>query len=122
RCSISRAVGDLLVEVTEFRLTGETPQLDLYLASDFPLTQQVLEQAEPRIVSLAVADADPAESDLLRRLGFDDLLMLPIRSRGRGWGLVEVTPTNALSPRPMSNSDRPCSPGAEARLGALEHG
>lgn len=108
--------------MTEFRLTGETPRLDLYLASDFPLTQQVLEQAEPRTVSLAAADADPAESDLLRRLGFDDLLMLPIRSRGRGWGLVEVYANERPFAAPDVELGQALLAGAEARLGALEHG
>ena len=34
--------------------------------------------------------ADPAEAALLERLGFDSLLMLPLRSHGQSWGLVEI--------------------------------
>ncbi|MEO5576464.1 MAG: hypothetical protein ABIR67_11655 [Gaiellaceae bacterium] len=33
---------------------------------------------------------DPAEAALLERLGFDSLLMLPLRSHGQSWGLVEI--------------------------------
>jgi hypothetical protein len=67
----------------------ESLPLALYLVSDYPLTQEVIQQGEPRVVSRADPNADPAETELLARLGFDSLLMLPLQSRDR-WGLVEI--------------------------------
>ena len=89
-CSVSRTIGDLLVELGQFMRMREPLPLALYLVSDYPLTREVLEQGEPRAVSRADPDADPAETELLGRLGFESLLMLPLRSRRDTWGLVEV--------------------------------
>lgn len=89
-CSVSRTIGDLLVELGQFTRVADPLPLALYLVSDYPLTQDVLEQGEPRVVSLADPNADPAEAELLERLGFDSLLMLPLRSRIDTWGLVEI--------------------------------
>jgi GAF domain-containing protein len=121
RCAISRAVGDLLVEVTAHQVGGETtPQLDLYLASDYPLTQEVLERGEPRLVSRDAEDADPAEADLLRRLGFAELLMLPLSAHGSRWGLVEVYASERpFGPREVAVAQELLH-GAEKLLGALE--
>ena len=87
-CSVSRTIGDLLVELATCMREDPLP-LALYLVSDYPLTQEVIEQGEPRVVSRADPNADPAETELLERLGFDSLLMLPLQSRDR-WGLVEI--------------------------------
>ena len=89
-CSVSRTIGDLLVELGQFMRLGDPLPLALYLVSDYPLTREVLDQGEPRVVSRADPSADPAEAELLERLGFESLLMLPLRSRRDTWGLVEV--------------------------------
>jgi hypothetical protein len=90
-CVISRVIGDLLVELTQHGRSGERYELGHeYLVSDFPLTGEVLRTRQPRIVSLADDDADPAESELLRRLGFESLLMLVLSLRGQSWALVEL--------------------------------
>jgi hypothetical protein len=90
-CVISRVIGDLLVELTQHGRSGERYALGHeYLVSDFPLTGEVLRTRQPRIVSLADDDADPAESELLRRLGFESLLMLVLSLRGQSWALVEL--------------------------------
>jgi GAF domain-containing protein len=89
-CSVSRTIGDLLVELGQFVRMGEPLPLALYLVSDYPLTREVLEQGEPRVVSREDPEADPAEAELLERLGFESLLMLPLRARRDTWGLVEV--------------------------------
>jgi GAF domain-containing protein len=89
-CSVSRTIGDLLVELGQFVRLGDPLPLALYLVSDYPLTREVLEQGEPRVVSRADPEADPAEAELLERLGFESLLMLPLRARQDTWGLVEV--------------------------------
>ena len=90
RCSVSRIIGDLLVELSDYLRSGEQSKLELFLVSDYPLTQEVIEAGEPRVVARADPNADPAEAGLLERLGFDSLLMLPLRSRGENWGLIEV--------------------------------
>jgi hypothetical protein len=41
---------------------------------------------EPRSLSFADGDVDPAEAFILRDLGMNALLMLPIRVSGHSWG------------------------------------
>jgi GAF domain-containing protein len=88
--SVSRVIGDLLVELSGYRRSGEPHPLELFLVTDYPLTQEVIDGGEPRVVRRSDPGADPAEAALLERLGFDTLLMLPLRSHGQSWGLVEV--------------------------------
>jgi GAF domain-containing protein len=88
--SVSRVIGDLLVELSGYRRSGEPHPLELFLVTDYPLTQEVISAGEPRIVRRSDPGADPAEVALLERLGFDSLLMLPLRSHGQSWGLVEI--------------------------------
>lgn len=90
--AISRVVGELLVAVTEHTRSGERLQQlgHGYLLSDFPLTRDVIERQEQRRVSLLEDDPDPAEARLLRDLGYDSLLMMPLCAFGGVWGLVEV--------------------------------
>ncbi len=88
--SVSRVIGDLLVELSGFRRSGETHPLELFLVTDYPLTQEVISAGVPRVVRRSDPGADPAEAALLARLGFDSLLMLPLRSHGQSWGLVEI--------------------------------
>jgi GAF domain-containing protein len=88
--TVSRVIGDLLVELSGFRRSGAPHALELYLVTDYPLTQEVIQDGEPRVVRRADPGADPAEAALLERLGFDSLLMLPLLSHGQSWGLVEV--------------------------------
>jgi GAF domain-containing protein len=90
-CSASRVVDDYLVEATghalrEISLGDEAA----YRISDFPLSAEVLRSGEPRVVSFLDDDVDPAEAFILRELGMNALLMLPLNVRGRPWGLVEV--------------------------------
>ena len=88
--SVSRVIGDLLVELSGYRRDGGEHPLELFLVTDYPLTQEVIQIGEPRVVRRADPGADPAEAALLARLGFDSLLMLPLRSHGQSWGLVEI--------------------------------
>jgi hypothetical protein len=85
-------VGELLVAVVEHSRTGARLQQlgHGYLLSDYPLTQEVIDRQEQRRVSLLEGETDPAEAQLLRELGFDSLLMLPLCAFGGVWGLVEV--------------------------------
>ena len=90
-CSASRVVGDYIVDATEHALRevwlGDEAA---YRIADFPLTADVLRTGEPRAVSFADGDVDPAEAFILRDLGMNALLMLPIRVGGRSWGLIEL--------------------------------
>lgn len=88
--SVSRVIGDLLVELSGYRRSGEQRALELFLVTDYPLTQEVISAGEPRVVQRSDPNADAAEVALLERLGFDSLLMLPLRSHGQSWGLVEI--------------------------------
>jgi GAF domain-containing protein len=91
-CTISRVIGDLLVDLVQHRQQGPADRLGHgYLISDYPLTRAVIEDRGARTVSLGDPDADPAEANLLRELGFDSLVMVAIAGAGDGpWGLVEV--------------------------------
>jgi GAF domain-containing protein len=90
-CTISRVIGDLLVDLVQHRREGRADRLGHgYLISDFPLTRAVIEEREPKTVYTGDPDADAAETTLLAELGFDSLLMLPIEAEDAPWGLVEV--------------------------------
>jgi hypothetical protein len=90
-CTISRVIGDLLVDLVQHRREGAASRLGHgYLISDFPLTRAVIENREPKTVYAADPDADAAETSLLGELGFDSLLMLPIEAEDAAWGLIEV--------------------------------
>jgi GAF domain-containing protein len=90
-CAISRALGDVLLLVTERVPPGETLQPEQgYLVSDYPETRHVLEHREPRTACLGQPGLDPAEERVLRTLGYGSLLMLALELNGEMWGLVEV--------------------------------
>jgi hypothetical protein len=90
-CTISRVIGDLLVDLVQQSREGQRDRLGHgYLISDYPLTRTVIETLEPKTVHAGDADADEAEVRLLNELGFDSLLMLAIRAEEGAWGLVEV--------------------------------
>ena len=90
-CTISRVIGDLLVDLIQHTQSGKTDRLGHgYLISDYPLTRAVIEEREPRTVFAGDPDADPGETRLLAELGFDSLLMVAIEAEDGAWGLVEV--------------------------------
>ncbi len=90
-CSASRVVGDYIVDATEHALREVSLGDEAaYRIADFPLTADVLRSAEPRTVSFAHGDVDPSEAFILRDLGMNALLMLPLQVRGKAWGLVEL--------------------------------
>lgn len=90
-CTISRVIGDLLVDLVQHQRAGKPDRLGHgYLISDFPLTRAVIETRQPETVYAGDSDADEAETTLLAELGFDSLLMLAIETGNEAWGLVEV--------------------------------
>lgn len=90
RAVVSKVIGDLIVELSEHNRTDSRRPLELFLLSDYPLTQELIETGDLRIVLRSDPQADAAETALLARLGFDAVLMVPLRSRGKSWGLVEI--------------------------------
>lgn len=96
-CAISRAIGDVLLLVTEAVPPGRTLQLGQgYLVSEYPETAAVLERREPRSVCFGVGEVDEAEESVLRSLGYESLLMLPLVLGGETWGLVEIYRMEAI--------------------------
>ena len=89
-CVVSRVIGDLLVDLTQHSTSGRIESGHEYLVSDFPLTRQVIESGEPQVVIVSDPAADPAETELLRRIGYESLLMLALEANGDSWGLIEV--------------------------------
>lgn len=90
-CTISRVIGDLLVDLVQHQEEGKPNRLGHgYLISDYPLTRAAIDNLEPQTVYIGDPEADPAETTLLQELGFESLLMVAIESRDCAWGLVEV--------------------------------
>ena len=91
-CTISRVIGDLLVDLNQHRRDGG-PADRLghgYLVSDYPLTRAVIEERRPQTVSQNDPEPDENELRLLKELGYDALLMVAIEGGDGAWGLVEV--------------------------------
>lgn len=102
-CTVSRAIGDVLILVTERAPEGRTLLMGQgYLVPDYPQTQAVLQTGLPRALTLADDDVDAAEASVLEELGFASLLMLPLPIGGSTWGLVEVY---RLAPVPFGEND-----------------
>jgi GAF domain-containing protein len=90
-CTISRVIGDLLVDLFQHTQSGEADRLGHgYLISDYPLTRAVIEEGRPYAVFQGDPDADQSEVRLLKELGYDSLLMVAIEGEEGAWGLVEV--------------------------------
>jgi diguanylate cyclase (GGDEF)-like protein len=90
-CSASRVSGDYVVDATEHALREIWLGSEAaYRISDFPLTEEALRTGEPRAVSFADGDVDPAEAFILRELSMNAMLMVPLRVGGRPWGLIEL--------------------------------
>ncbi len=90
-CSASHVVGDFVVDATGHALRDVSLGDEAaYRIDDFPLTAEVLRSGRPRAISFADGDVDRAEAFILRELGMNALLLLPLRVSGRSWGLVEL--------------------------------
>jgi GAF domain-containing protein len=90
-CTISRVIGDLLVDLMQHQRSGTPDRLGHgYLISDYPLTRAVIEERRPQTVSRDDPEPDENELKLLKELGYDALLMVAIEGGDGAWGLVEV--------------------------------
>lgn len=90
-CAISRVIGDVLIFVTQAANPGQTLQVGQgFLVPDFPETQAMLADGQPRLVTATDPNADQHETQLLREFGFGAMLMLRLDLAGEPWGLVEI--------------------------------
>jgi hypothetical protein len=90
-CTISRVIGDLLVDLFQHSRSGLVERLGHgYLISDYPLTRAVIEERRAYSVSQSDPGADQHEVRLLKELGYESLLMVAIETEDGAWGLVEV--------------------------------
>ena len=91
-CAASTVDGEYLVDVTSHALRDIALGREAaYRIADFPLTAEVLRTAEPRAVSFADGDVDPAEAFILRELNMTrSAHAAAARVRGTAWGLVEL--------------------------------
>jgi GAF domain-containing protein len=88
---VSRVEGDRLRDLAAYALRDiDLGGASMYLLDDFPLTRRVLDEREPVAASFLDDGIDSAEAFVLRSLGMNSLLMLPLVVRERAWGLVEV--------------------------------
>jgi PAS domain S-box-containing protein len=95
-CTISRWDRDQDILITrldyasEFDLWRPEPPGTTYHLDDYPSTRQVLESRRPCTARLSDPDADPAEVALMRQLGIQSLLMVPLVVRDQAIGLLEI--------------------------------
>ena len=61
-----------------------------YTLTAYPATAAVLDTQQPRQIRLSNPRDDPAEREMLRKLGFGSLLMLALVVRGETIGLMEI--------------------------------
>ncbi len=84
---ISIVEGDELVVVGR---GGPDRQEQRFRISDFPETERLLREQGSVQVHVTDPEADPAEVELLRELGYRSMLMLPLSCAGRAFGLFEA--------------------------------
>jgi diguanylate cyclase (GGDEF)-like protein len=95
-CAVSlwEPANDRVVTLFDYDTSDET-MLDqpgvAYALADYPVTRRVLESQHPLVVRTDDPEADPAECALLKQLGYETLLMLPLAAGEHVFGLVELT-------------------------------
>lgn len=84
--------GDTVVTLYEHGPEGwwDETRREVFPLADYPLTKKVLVERCARQVNAADADADPAELAFMQEVDVKNLLMLPMVSRDRAVGLVEI--------------------------------
>jgi diguanylate cyclase (GGDEF)-like protein len=90
-CTVSRLIDGMLVDASSHSLRDTTlGDAAAYQIDDFPFTKAVLEERRPRAISFLDDDLDRSEAFVLRELGMNCVLLLPIVVAGATWGLAEV--------------------------------
>jgi EAL domain-containing protein (putative c-di-GMP-specific phosphodiesterase class I) len=88
--AISASIVDAQGSLREITSTGAAIDTSPYALADYPATKSVIETGASLQVHVGDPDADPAESDLLRRLGLSGLLMLPLGVGEERFGVLEL--------------------------------
>jgi diguanylate cyclase (GGDEF)-like protein len=99
-CAISSFEADtnLVRVIAQYSQFGVREDADLgkaYNLRDFPATARVLKSGKPFVIHIQDPQADQAEVDLLKKLGYGTLLMFPLISAERPIGLVELYSTQS---------------------------
>jgi diguanylate cyclase (GGDEF)-like protein len=90
-CVISRLTDGTLRDATVFSPSPWTfDEGSAYLLDDYPVTVDALASGEPRAASLADATVDAGEAFVLRKIGMQSVLIVPLVVQGRPWGLAEI--------------------------------
>ena len=90
-CLVSRVEGPSLVDAVRHALRDVDLGAEVaYLIEDFPVTKQVLESGRLRAISFLDEDLERGEAFVLRELGMNCCLLVPVPVGGRSWGLVEL--------------------------------
>jgi diguanylate cyclase (GGDEF)-like protein len=90
-CLSSLVKGDRLFDVARHSLRDVSLGAEAtYLIDDFPVTRETLESGRSRAISFLDEDLDRAEAFILRELGMNACLLVPLIVSGRPWGLVEL--------------------------------
>jgi diguanylate cyclase (GGDEF)-like protein len=88
---ISRVEGARLADTARHSLRDVDLGEDTsYTIADFPVTQEVLENACLKSISFLDEDLDSAEAFVLRELEMNAAILVPLVVNGRSWGLVEI--------------------------------
>jgi diguanylate cyclase (GGDEF)-like protein len=90
-CAASLVKGNRLFDVARHTLRDVSLGADAtYLIDDFPLTKETLASGRSRAISFLDEDLDRAEAFILRELGMNACLLVPLVVAGKPWGLVEL--------------------------------
>jgi GAF domain-containing protein len=76
--------------LTTLAESGEATDERVFSIIEYPLSERVIREHEAVQVSVGDPESDPAEVDLLLRLGERSLLMVPVLAGGQSVGLIEV--------------------------------
>ncbi len=89
--NISKVDGPRLVDTAKHALRNvDLGEDTAYVIADFPVTEEVLETLTAKSISFLDEDLDGAEAFVLRELGMNSAMLVPIVVHGKAWGLVEI--------------------------------
>jgi putative nucleotidyltransferase with HDIG domain len=116
-CLVSRLDDDgLLREVADYSTSPHQVARGVsYYVGDYPLTAEVLAAGISRSVSSDDPGTDPAELFVLREVGMEAVLLVPLAVETRTWGLIEIYDTRARS---FSGMERQIAELTAAQVGA----
>jgi putative nucleotidyltransferase with HDIG domain len=114
---VSQLEDGLLREVADYSCSEQQVARGLsYYLADYPTTAAVLESGVPCSISADDAGADPAELFVLREMGMQSVLLVPLVVEMRTWGLIEIYDSRT---RVFSGLERYLAELATTHIGAL---